>query len=193
MSFRYKRVLLFLLIALIILLAIYNIKWIFKFLYPLNYEEYIGKYSKEYGIDPFLVAAIIRVESKYYKEAKSYKGAKGLMQISPITGKWAAKELGIKNYNEDILYNPEINIKIGCWYLSKLMDQFDNNISVVVAAYNGGSGNVTKWLSNKKYSSDGINLDYIPFKETEQYVDKVLNSYKIYKKLYDYKHFYPEE
>ncbi|QIB28150.1 lytic transglycosylase domain-containing protein [Caloranaerobacter azorensis] len=183
-SKKYRKILSIICVLVIIIAVFTNLKWIGKFIYPLYYEDYIKKYSYKYNIDPILVASIIKVESKYYKEAKSYRGAKGLMQISPITGRWAAKEIGILNYNEDCLYDPEINIMIGCWYLNKLKKQFDNDIKLVLTAYNGGSGNVEKWLKNPIYSSDGRKLDEIPFIETKQYVKKVLKTYKIYKFLY---------
>jgi len=189
MTLKYRKYLVLFIICCMILVATLGFKWIGKTLYPLNYQEHIIKYSDKYDIDPFLVAAIIRVESKYYTYAMSSKGAMGLMQILPTTGKWAAEEIGITNFNNEMLYNPEINIEIGCWYISKLLKQFNNNIRLIVAAYNGGSGNVSKWLNDPEYSSDGKNLNNIPFKETDQYVEKVIKSYEIYKKLYDIEDF----
>ena len=181
---KYKKILSIICILAIIIAVFTNLKWVGKIIYPLYYEDYIKKYSYQYNIDPILVASIIKVESKYYKNAKSHRGAKGLMQISPITGRWAAKEIGILDYNEDYLYDPEINIMIGCWYLDKLHKQFNNDIKLVLTAYNGGSGNVEKWLKNPMYSSDGKKLDQIPFTETKEYVEKVLKTYKIYRFLY---------
>lgn len=182
---KYRKILSVLCVLLIAIAVFINLKWIGKIIYPLYYEDYIKKYSYKYDIDPILVASIIRVESKYYKDAKSHRGARGLMQISPITGKWAAEEIGIIGYNEDFLYDPEINIMIGCWYLDRLYKQFNNDIKLVLTAYNGGSGNVEKWLKNPMYSSDGKKLNQIPFTETKEYVDKVLKTYKIYKFLYN--------
>lgn len=183
-TIKYKKVLLILIVIFIIILTLVNIIWVGRLIYPINYREYIFKYSERYDIDPLLVAAIIKVESKYYKDAKSHKGARGLMQISPITGEWAANELEIDDYDIELLYDPEVNIMIGCWYLNKLNKQFGNKLQLVIAAYNGGSGNVTKWLKDKRYSKDGETLDHIPFKETEQYVKKVFANYKMYKLLY---------
>lgn len=153
-------------------------------MYPLDYKEYIDKYARENNIDPYLIASVINVESRFNKEAISPKGAKGLMQIIPSTGKWAAEELEIEAYEDNDLYNPDINIKIGSWYLKKLDKEFTGNQDLVLAAYNGGSGNVRKWLKNEEYSSDGINLEKIPFKETENYLKKVENNYEIYRKIY---------
>lgn len=172
------------LILLIILLAIFST---IAILYPLNYTEYINKYSEEYDIDPLLVAAIINVESKYNKDAISPKDARGLMQIGPTTGEWAADDLNIENYNPNMLFIPEINIRIGIWYLSMLRNEFGDNLDLILAAYNAGSGNVQSWIKNALYSIDGINLDNIPFKETADYILKVKSNLKIYNLFYDNK------
>ena len=150
----------------------------------MSYKKSISIYSKQFNVDPYLVAAIINVESSYDKMAISNKEARGLMQISPTTGQWAAEDLAIENFSLDLLFEPETNIMIGTWYLNMLSKEFDHNIQLVLAAYNGGSGNVTKWLENDEYCEDGINLKVIPFKETRDYVEKVLKNYKIYKILY---------
>ena len=144
--------------------------------YPIGYKSMIVEYSKEYDLDPYLVASIINVESKYDKDAISQKGARGLMQISPSTGKWASEVLGIDNYSEDILFDPETNIRIGTWYLDTLFKEFDYNLELVLAAYNAGSGNVSKWLKDEKYSNDRTSLSIIRFKETEDYLVSVNQS-----------------
>ncbi|MTI66720.1 MAG: lytic transglycosylase domain-containing protein [Firmicutes bacterium] len=167
-----------------IFIALINYKKIGEILYPIKYESEIKKYSKEYKVDYLLIASMIKAESNFNPNAKSNKGALGLMQIMPATGAWAAKEIGIKDYNEEMLFNPKVNIKIGCWYVNKLTKQFDNNIYLVLAAYNGGSGNVNKWLKNEKYSKNGTELEKIPFKETDKYLEKVTRNYSIYKKIY---------
>lgn len=152
--------------------------------YPIGYKSIIVEYSKEYNLDPYLVASIINVESKYDKDAISQKEAKGLMQIAPQTGKWASEVLGLENYNEDILFDPETNIRIGTWYLSTLFKEFNNNLDLVLASYNAGSGNVNKWLSDEKYSNDKTSLVTIPFQETEDYLLRVRKNYKIYSIVY---------
>jgi soluble lytic murein transglycosylase len=147
--------------------------------------EYIDKYSKEYDVDPILVAAIINVESKYKKDAISSKDARGLMQIGPTTGEWAGEELNIENYNPNMLFIPETNIRIGSWYLSKLKSEFGDNLDLILAAYNAGSGNVQKWRQDSSYSKDGITLENIPFKETADYLVKVKLNFKVYDLIYD--------
>lgn len=162
-----------------------NADWLLKIAFPIHYDEIINENAEVYGIDPYLVAAIIKVESKFDEKAVSHKNARGLMQISPITGKWASEELEISDYNEDALFIPSTNIKIGCWYINQLRKEFGNNLKLILAAYNGGSGNVRKWLNDSRYSKDGENLDDIPFKETKNYVDKVIKYYKIYSIIYE--------
>lgn len=167
-----------------IVLGLFIVGLVISFIFPIAYKDYINKYSSLEEVDPFLVAAIINVESKYDKRAVSHKNARGLMQIADQTGLWGAQELGIENYNGEMLYDPEINIKIGTWYIKKLMQEFDNNLGFVLAAYNAGSGNVSKWLQNKDYSDDGSSLDRIPFEETDKYLKKVNVNYKVYKLIY---------
>lgn len=137
-------------------------------------------YSKEYGLDDSLVYSVIKVESKFNKKAVSKRNAKGLMQISEITQNWAQEELGLENID---IFDPETNIKIGCWYLNKLFKEF-NDLDLVITAYNGGSGNVSKWLKNDAYSIDGNKLHEIPFEETKNYLEKVKENYRVYKALY---------
>lgn len=153
-------------------------------LFPQKYLEYVDKFSEKYNIEPSLVYAVMLTESHFVPDALSPKGAKGLMQISDITGQWAAQEIGIMGYSNDSLYNPEVNIEIGCWYLSKLIIQFDEPLETALAAYNAGSGNVSKWLKNSQYSEDGKTLKQIPFKETRDYIKKVLTAKKVYEMLY---------
>jgi len=171
-------------IGILFLVLISTCNFIFKIIYPLHYKEIIKKYSDEYDLDIYLVAAVIRAESKFDTNAISPKGARGLMQISSITGEWASQELNIEGYSEDILYSPDVNVRIGCWYLDKLKKEFDNNLSNVLAAYNAGSGNVSKWLRNDKYSTNRTDLIEIPFTETKNYIERVKRNYKIYKYLY---------
>ncbi len=160
--------------------AMYNIA---RRIYPLEYTDIIEKYSSQYDLDPYLVLAVIRVESRFIPDAVSHKNARGLMQITEKTGEWAADKLQLVDYTQEKLFDPETNIRIGCWYLNTLFHEFTDT-DLMLAAYNGGSGNVSKWLKDTDYSKDGKSLDNIPFKETEKYIIKVKDSYTIYKKLY---------
>lgn len=172
-------------IIVIAVIIIVNFKVILKGFFPLEYEKSIIEYSEIYNVDPNLVAAVINTESKFAVDARSSKGAIGLMQIMPDTGKWIAEKLELSNFNEEIIADPEINIRMGTWYLKKLSEDFNGDYILVLAAYNGGPGNVTKWLEDEKYSSDGKKLHKIPFKETKSYVQKVKFNHRIYKYLYN--------
>ncbi|HHW49215.1 MAG TPA: lytic transglycosylase domain-containing protein [Clostridiaceae bacterium] len=171
-------------VAIAMLLIVLILNNAAKAMFPLKYKDVVYKHAVEFNIDPYLVFAIIKAESSFNPNAVSSKGAVGLMQISETTGKWGAENLNMDNYSVSDLYDPEINIRIGCWYLSRLMKEFDFQLDLVVAAYNGGSGNVNEWLKNRDYSSSGASLDKIPFKETERFLKRVKNYHAIYKRLY---------
>lgn len=173
------------LIIVIAIIIIVNFKVILKNFFPLEYEKSIIEYSEMYNVDPNLVAAVINTESKFVVDASSSKGAIGLMQIMPDTGKWIAEKLELTNFKEEIIADPEMNIRMGTWYLKKLSNDFNGDYILILAAYNGGPGNVTKWLEDEKYSSDGENLHKIPFKETKSYVQRVKFNHKIYRYLYN--------
>lgn len=173
-----------LILLLIVIAVIINIKPILKNFYGINYKSEIITYSKEYNIDPYLVAALIKAESNFKIDAVSPKNAYGLMQITEPTGVWIAGKMGIKGFTIDMLNDPSINIRMGCWYINDLSKEFNEYTDLVLAAYNGGRTNVKKWLSSKEYSEDGKSLFYIPFKETDEYVKKVKTNCKMYKWLY---------
>lgn len=169
---------------LIILLSTFTARWVlYNVMYPYEYKEFVDKHSKEYNLDPLFVLAVIKAESNFDSDAKSYKDAHGLMQLTDDTARWASKEMQIEQYDVSMLMDPEFNISMGCWYIDNLYKEF-NNLDLVLAAYNGGRGNVNKWLNDYQYSKDGKMLDYIPFKETDKYVKRVKVNYNIYKFLY---------
>ncbi len=150
---------------------------------PVAHMDTINKYSEEYGVDPLLVLSVIKVESNFRPEAKSHKNAHGLMQVIPETGKAIAKSLK-KEYSDEMLKDPDTNIQMGTYYLAYLINHF-NDEDLAIAAYNGGMGNVEKWLLDKNVSNDGKNLHNIPIDETRNYVKKVRNNYEIYKMFYE--------
>ena len=154
------------------------------FLYPNDYELTVKKYAKIYDIPPQLVFSVIKTESNYDKVAISPKGAIGLMQIMASTGEWAAQKIKIENFSPESLLEPDVNIEIGCFYLSYLLDLYSNNTKCALAAYNAGPSNVDKWLLDNECSKDKKTLEKIPFPETENYVKKVMGSIKIYDFLY---------
>ena len=150
--------------------------------FPLEHYDIIKVYAQKYSLDPAMVCAFINAESHFDNEAVSAKGAKGLMQVMDKTAQWAAEEIPIEGFSAEDITDPEINIQIGCWYLSRLEKQFGSDETLIMAAYNAGSGNVTGWLYDSSYSEDGKTLSKIPYKETENYLNKI----NFYKKVYKF-------
>ncbi len=189
------KALLFFMVAIGLMFLFSQSLWLKRIMYPIENTDMIRTYALEYSVDPHLVSAVIFVESRFRPEAVSRANARGLMQVTPTTGRWGAERIGLLNYDDEMLFDPEVNIRLGCWYLDNLSRQFKVDITnvssdrfdeiiPVLAAYNGGSGNVAKWLGNPEYSKDGKTLYYIPFAETRAYVIKVNEAYTVYKEIY---------
>lgn len=182
----FKKILIILIIVLIAYFIIFQVLGlktnIMKKVYPQKYKDYISMYAEEYNVDPLLIFAIIKTESNFNTNSKSSKEAKGLMQLMENT----ANELFTEESEDLDLYNPEINIKLGTYYFSKLLEKYDYQIGIALAAYNAGMGNVNSWIEKRIIQANGSDLENIPYKETNMYVRKVLNNYIIYKELYDY-------
>ena len=153
-----------------------------RLVFPFYHQEAIEFYSKQHDLDPLLVVSIIWVESRFDIEAKSIRGARGLMQIMPETAEWISAQKNIP-YDLQKLYEPEHNIRLGCWYLANLKREFDN-INLVLAAYNGGRGNVRQWMEAGIWQGDAEDIDNIPFGETREYVRRVNIIHQIYQRLY---------
>ena len=184
-----KRIKVVIVIVIVFSAILFLLNGIGKNIFPLEYKDLVLRYAQENELDPLLVFSVIKAESNFNPNATSHKNARGLMQIIDNTGIWAAEKIGIEGFKVESLYDPEVNIKIGCWYLRSLRSEIyqyngEMNNDLVLAAYNGGIGNVQKWLQNSQYSSSGKALDKIPFKETENYVKRVNNYWKIYENLY---------
>ncbi len=157
---------------------------IMKKLYPLKYSEYVEKYAKEYNIDKYMVYAIIKAESNFNEKAKSSSDAIGLMQIMETTAIETARKMNLEVTEED-LFKPDLNINIGLKYFTYLLNQYDNNYPLAIIAYNAGMGNVDAWIKDGTIKEDGTDIENVPFKETNNYVRKILRDYEIYKGLYN--------
>ncbi|WP_010272014.1 lytic transglycosylase domain-containing protein [Paenibacillus senegalensis] len=182
---RKRRVLLLILpMMLVLLMLFYNSQWLGKWMYPIKYRAQIDKYSIQNEIDPMLVAAMIRVESKFDPDAESRKGAIGLMQLMPETADWILQRDGFSTLQAVDLRDPDLNIKAGTLYLNFLYDYFQGNRFEVIAAYNAGQGNVMKWREAGIWDGTLQDVDRIPFKETRNYVTSVDYYYKKYMEIY---------
>ena len=179
-----KKLFIFFVIAILAAFSILNIPILEKVIYPYPNQAIIENYATQYGVDPLFVVSVIREESKFISKSESHKGAKGLMQLMPSTAQSIAESLGDKTYSEEDLLNPEKNIQYGTWYLASLQRVFANNTTLVTAAYNGGRGHVQEWINNGQIDPNNIRLQDIPFKETRDYVGRVLKSYEKYIKIY---------
>lgn len=173
-------------LLLIILISIFlkPQNWFLKKIYKLEYSEYVYKYAEENNIDPYLVFSIIKAESNFQRHIQSSSGAIGLMQLMESTAIEMANELGEEIIIKEALYNPEINIKIGTNYYAYLIKHYDGNKELALAAYNAGMGNVDSWIEEGIIKEDGSDLENIPFKETNNYVRKIIRNYRIYQSLY---------
>ena len=153
-------------------------------LYPLAYADLIITNAQAQELPPELVAAVIRVESGFAAEAVSPRNAQGLMQLTPETGVWMARQLGLPLPETVDLLDPETNVYLGTAYLAYLIDLFDGNLELALAAYNGGHGNVSKWLEQGSWDGDIQSIKDIPFGETRRFVEKVISSREIYRRVY---------
>ena len=157
-----------------------------KIIYPKTYKEVVSIYSQKYELEENLIFAVIKSESNFNKEAVSNKNAVGLMQLMEETAKDVAKnnniEVDTDNVKEELkdAYN---NVEIGTCYLSSLIKKYQNK-ELALAAYNAGTGNVDSWIKNGIIKEDGSDIENIPYKETNNYVRKILRDYKIYEDLY---------
>lgn len=173
----------------VIAVGVFGLNIAAKKVFPLEYKDLVLKYAQKNRLDPVMVFSLIRAESNFDPLATSHRNARGLMQIIDSTGVWVAEKMGIEQFDIQSLYDPETNIKIGCWYLANLRSEIyeysgETNNELILAAYNGGIGNVQKWLGDKQYSSSGKTLEKIPFKETENYIKRINCYYWIYERLY---------
>lgn len=179
-----KRVLLIVLI-LIILATIFAAAFqetLQKQRYPLFYADLIKEYSAKNGIEPALVAAVIFCESSFDPDAVSHAGAIGLMQLMPDTFDWLSRLMD-EDFIGGEIDDIETNISCGCYYLGWMQRKFGSE-QASLAGYNAGHGITARWLADENYSKDGMTLDEIPYEETRKYVEKVLKTKEIYKKLY---------
>lgn len=151
--------------------------------YPLPMRELIEREAAACGLDPLFVAAVARRESGFRPGAVSDRGARGLMQVMPETGAWIAREIGLRDYSAEKLFDPAVNVRLGCWYLAYLLRRFEGDPVAALAAYNSGEGTVGGWIEDGRWHP-GHGADAIPYPETRHFVRNVLRDYRLYRLLY---------
>ncbi len=153
-------------------------------LFPRPYWEPLRRYSDENGLDPYLVAALIRQESEFNPDAISHANAIGLMQLLPRTGKGEAKKQGLQHYTTDSLLDPTTNIELGTHYFRQMVDHFGGQVEYALAAYNAGEERVEDWRSSGTYRDIYEFVESIPFTETREYVQAIVRNVEVYKRVY---------
>lgn len=181
-----KIIIVILLLILIVFIFLFFKNSLLKMMYPKTYQEVVAIYEEKYHVEENLIFAVIKAESNFDKDAFSHRNAIGLMQIMEETAKDVAKKNGIeidtKNIKEELcdIYK---NIEIGTCYLATLIQRYQNK-EVALAAYNAGIGTVDGWIEKGIIQKDGSDIENIPYKETNNYVRKILRNYQIYEELY---------
>jgi soluble lytic murein transglycosylase len=150
---------------------------------PLAHEDIIRQQASAKELDPSVLAAVIYAES-HFRDATSHAGARGLMQITPDTAKYIAHLSGGTKFEQGDLATPQINISYGAFYLRYLLERYADNTVLALAAYNGGEGNVDRWIVEASQSERAFVIDEIPFAETREYVARVLDARRSYREKY---------
>jgi soluble lytic murein transglycosylase len=151
---------------------------------PLRHDDIIRQQAEQKNLDPSLIAGVIYVESRF-RDQTSHAGAKGLMQIMPSTADYIARKSGGTEFVQGDLATPQINISYGSWYLRYLLDHYHGNTLLALAAYNAGEGKVDEWWREAADRGERFRVaDHIPFPETRNYVDKVLEARRSYRREY---------
>jgi len=152
--------------------------------YPLGYPSWINQYAQKRNLDPAFLTAVILEESRFDPQAVSPAGARGLMQVLPATANQIVQRVKVNAYSDTLLFDPEINLRLGSWYLSSLMEEFRGKEIGVLAAYNAGPHVVREWLARNPSAPEDEFVENIPYGETRNYVIRVLGSAQVYRMLY---------
>jgi len=153
-------------------------------LFPRPYWTDLRTYSHENGLDPGLVASLIRQESEFNPGAISHANAWGLMQLLPSVGKGEAKELKIRYFVQEQLLSPNVNLRLGTRYLKEMIERYNGQVEYALAAYNAGTNRVDDWMSNGKFRDVPEFVESIPFTETREYVQAIMRNAQVYRRLY---------
>ena len=172
------------LLALALVGVVANLRAVVAWLYPIYHRDVLFHWAQQRGLDPWLVVAVVRVESNFSPTAVSERGAIGLMQLLPETARWVAEQAGERDFFEDLLYVPEVNIRLGTWYLAYLLKVFDGREALALAAYNAGRSRVERWMHERGWDGSPKRLQAIPYGETRRFVERVLRMRDVYRWVY---------
>ncbi len=157
---------------------------VYELAYPRPWWSIVKHWADEYGVDPWLVLAVMREESNFLPTAVSSSDARGLMQLLPSTARWIAESKLSTPYRDEALFDPEVNIRYGVYFLASLVRQFGGDLVQAVAAYNGGPGNVSRWLAAAPGTSAVDFPSLLTLVQTREYIVKVLDAWLVYRMLY---------
>jgi soluble lytic murein transglycosylase len=151
--------------------------------YPLVYADLLSSEAQVHGLDPLLLAALVRQESLFEPTAESYAGARGLGQVMPATGSGIATSLGVEDFGLEDLFRPSVSLRFGAYYLGAQLQRFDGQILIALAAYNGGPGNALRWLDAAGEDTDFF-VEVITAEQSRLYLQRVYEQYAVYERLY---------
>lgn len=156
----------------------------FRLIYPILHQDALFEHSERAGVDPLLVAALIRQESAWDTTARSRVGALGLMQMMPATATLVARSLGVSAWNSTRLYDPEMNLRFGTYYLAQTLRKFDGNLAHALAGYNAGPNRIAAWSTPSSEADPELFTERIGFTETRDYVRIIQRNAAVYRALY---------
>jgi soluble lytic murein transglycosylase len=157
---------------------------IYLLAYPLGNPSWVNQYARKGNLDPAFLSAVILEESRFNPQAVSPAGARGLMQVLPSTASQIIQRMKVNDYSDALLFDPEMNLRLGSWYLSSLLQEFRGKEILALAAYNAGPQVVREWLAKKPAVPEDEFVENIPYVETRNYVIRVISSTQVYRMLY---------
>lgn len=189
MKRRHKRMGLWAGLALLLAIGVVGLRWgvdaIERAFHPKEYSEYVEYYAGKYDLDPLLVYSFICTESDFEPTAQSSVDARGLMQITEETFDWLKSRIAPTEPLEFAsLYDPEVNVRFGTYYLKITLERYDGDVSTAAAAYHSGWGTVDQLLQIEEHSADGETLQGFPYNQMHHYVNKITACYQTYQRLY---------
>ncbi len=184
-----KRLILFVYLALLITAIALGISYAYnetiEWYYPKDYSDIIEEWSEYYEVDPMLIYAHVHTESSFDANAVSNVGARGLMQITEDTFDWIKSKIARdEDLTFDDLFDPDINVRFGTYYISECLERYSDDQPTAAAAYHSGWGTVDTLLEDSAYSKNGETLDVFPYEQMQHYVSKIAKSYQKYTELY---------